>query len=80
MVRRDGDRGEERMDKTNTVSYFTIKLDKLMIDYKNELSAEAMHALENLRSHSDCLSDIPPHFGSNKNERLHKEIRTWFNN
>ena len=80
MVRRDGDRDDVRMEKTNTVSYITIKIDKLMTDFQSELSPEAMHALENLRNHSDCLSDIPAHFGSNKNERLHKEIRTWFNN
>ena len=51
-----------------------------MIDFEKELSTEAMHALQNLRKHSECLSDIPPHFGSNKNERLHREIRAWFKN
>ena len=68
------------MEKTNTVSYINIKIDKLMIDFQKELSTEAMHALQNLRKHSECLSDIPPHFGSNKNERLHREIRAWFKN
>ena len=79
VVRRDGDCGEVRLQATNSASKISEKLTELIVEFREELSENVIQALERLREkHSVCLSDIPPHFGSNKNERLHREVYAAF--
>ena len=80
VIRRDGDLGEVRYQTTNGQTSIILRIEELMKDFENELSRDVIHALENLKTHSRCLSDIPPQFSSGTNERLHREIRSWFNN
>ena len=64
-----------RLQSTNSATKISQKLTELVVEFRDELSEDVIQALERLREkHSVCLSDIPPHFGSNKNERLHREV------
>ena len=80
MVRRNGDLGQIRYQRTNDQTSIILNIEELMKNFEKELSKDATHALELLKTHSRCLSDIPPNFSSGKNERLHREIRNWFHN
>ena len=75
MVRRDDDCGDVRLQATNSAVEINAKLTEIIAEFHGELSVDVIMALERLRDkHSECLSNIPPHFGSNKNERLHREV------
>ena len=61
---------------------FVTKWDK-MTDVNGEklFKSQTISAIENLNRHilTDCLSDIPPGGGTNRNERLHEHINKYFN-
>ena len=42
---------------------------------------DTIHAISNLKVHimAGCLSDIPPGGGTNRNERFHSHINSFFN-
>ena len=52
-----------------------------MNNFESELSPDkAIHAQFEEPFRLYYISDIPPHFGSNKNGCLYRKIRTWFHN
>ena len=64
-----------RLQATDSATNIYGKLTELVVEFGDELTADVVQRLERLREkHSECLSEIPPHFGSNKNERLHREV------
>ena len=51
-------------------------MERLLFEFSDALSDETLDAIERLRVHirKNCLSEIPPGCGTEKNERLHRHL------
>ena len=76
ILRRNGDLGLERTTSTPGSDEIEANLERLLFSWKDCLPKETLHQLECLRKHiyRGCLSDIPPGCGTEKNERLHRQL------
>ena len=65
---------------TFTINGKTVLDDKGINLFRDQL-IQARYALKNIKRHisAGCLSGIPPGGGTNRNERLHKHINSFFN-
>lgn len=89
VFRCDGDSGEKRLSHTPSPDVMLSKLDRFVTRWKDMVDDNGMklfrsdtfNALENIRRHisAGCLSGIPPGGGTNRNERLHEHINSFFN-
>ena len=89
VLRSDGDCGDKRLFSTpSSISQKLIEnLDKLIATWQQNdktttlFQPETALALEKLRKHMQfgCLSDIPVGAGTNRNERLHHHLKSYFN-
>ena len=89
VFRCDGDSGKDRLTETPQPDVISRKLDAFFKEWEIKsdsqgvklFKSETFHALNNLKKHisSGCLSGIPPGRGTNKNERLHQNIKAYFN-
>ena len=85
MIFRDpSDHGPSRTMNTPSISIMLQQLDNFILKWKPEKYNEenilphfTLSELSKLRKHMEkgCLSDIPPSWGSNRNEALHKTLR-----
>ena len=88
VFRQDGDSSERRMCTTPTPQVMMTKMDSFITKWKDVandkgvrlFSAQTDTALNNLKCHIQrgCLSAIPPGAGTNRNERLHQCINSFF--
>lgn len=84
VFRSKGDNGPQRTKPTpspsvlvNHLEFFIRKWNVITDEDKGPLFTLAVTAeLENLKKHMErgCLSGIPPHFGTNRNENLHRSL------
>ena len=83
IFRQTTDYGQKRSQTTPSASTAEQNLDAFISRWKNvevkgvkALPKASQNALENIRLHikRGCLSDIPVGAGTNKNERLHKNL------
>ncbi len=89
IFRSDGDSGEKRLDDTPPPDVILSKLDTFTTKWKDRaddkgvilFKSETFKAFTNIKRHisAGCLSGIPPGGGTNRNERLHKHINSFFN-
>lgn len=88
VFRCDGDSGINRLSATPSPDQISSKLDVFVAKWKDAsdskgtklFKAETLASLHNLKQHitAGCLSYIPPGGGTNKNERLHEHLKTFF--
>ena len=56
-------------------------LNDLLQDWKPSLNKKGIYEIEKLRDkHSACLANIPAHSGTNRNENIHKILKSFFKN
>ena len=89
VFRTDGDSGKERVSATPPPDVMLRNMDRFIHEWKEVKSAsgvsifspDALRAIQNLRKHirAACLSNIPPGGGTNRNERFHRHIKSYFN-
>ena len=87
VFRSDGDCGDKRLFPTPSSQKLIENLDKLIAKWQqnNKITAlfqpKTASALERLRKHMqfECLYDIPVGAGTNRNERLHQHLKSYFN-
>ena len=89
VFRCDGDSGEKRLSNTPPPNVILLKLQKFVEKWKDRVDdkgvklfkTDTFTALKNLKVHisTGCLSDIPPGGGTNRNERLHQHVNSFFN-
>ena len=85
----DGDSGESRLMYTPPPDIILTKFKTFIAKWKDVVDengvkvfkSETFTALKNLERHisAGCLSAIPPGGGTNRNERLHQHIKSFFN-
>ena len=77
MFRCDGDSGKNRLSPTPSPEVINRKIDDRGV---NLFKSDTLTTLNNLKYHitAGCLSNIPPGAGTNKNERLHEHIKSFF--
>ena len=88
VFREFGDIHEERKVSTPPPEVIEKKMDNFMIKWKDACNsngdpifrADTNNALKNVMNHIKlgCLSRIPPGGGTNKNERFHQHMKTFF--
>ena len=79
IIRQSDDQGDKRYKFTASAKQIQDNIDELLLEFQGELRQETVKELENLRNkHATCLADIPPKFGTNLNEALHKKINSFF--
>ena len=86
MFRAEGDCGEERKMDTPDETVIAANMEKLLHRWKDVkyesgetvLNANVCKEMEKLKCHilKGCLSRIPPGGGSNRNENLHRNLRS----
>ena len=76
--RQEGDFNGQRMISTPSSEVIHKNINDLLDRWQDKLSEKTVDALLNLRSHSSCLSEIPPSCSSAKNESFHRVLRTFF--
>ena len=84
VFRSHGDNGLQRTKNTpsptillKNIKAFLSKWDKILDDNGKPVVTKAvMDEIDKLKVHIErgCLSDIPPHFGTNRNENLHRSL------
>ena len=88
VFRRDGDSGETRLSNTPSPEIILEKLDAFISKWRDVshngvkiFKPDTFKALNNLKHHisAGCLSNIPPGRGTNRNERFHEHINSFFN-
>ena len=89
VFRCDGDSGERRLSHTPPPTVMLSKLSEFITRWKdivddngvNLFKSDTFNALDNIKRHisAGCLSGIPPGGGTNRNERLHGHINSFFN-
>ena len=78
IFRQDDDQGETRLKSTPEKDVIERNLNSFMQRWINvpssPITSSTLTEIENLRSHisKGCLSDIPPGYGTEKNEYLHR--------
>ena len=85
VFRKDNDKERERKQETPSSHEMLDNLKRFLFKWKDVkhgededvLTASAVHEIDRLNRHieKDCLSNIPPGAGSEKNENLHKNLR-----
>ena len=88
VFRSNGDIEENRKSATTSSDIMILKLESFLVKWKDTrdnnnvklFKTETVTALHNLKGHitNDCLSDIPPGGGTNKNERFHEYLNSFF--
>ena len=88
VFRKDGDTGEKRMYATPAPSLILENLDAFVTKWrhiqdregKTVFTSDTFTAVANLKRHisTGCVSDIPPGAGTNRNERFHRHIKSFF--
>lgn len=83
VFRENGDSGQNRIAKTPSTQILKHKLSDFSSKWNNTTvwTHETTAAITNLHKHvsAGCLSEIPPGNGTNRNERFHRFIRSFFN-
>jgi len=88
VFRTKGDCEEKRISNTPSPTVIHQNLIAFVKKWKDAtregvkiFKPETIKATENLKRHilAGCLSNIPPGGGTNKNERLHEHIKSYFN-
>ena len=89
VFRCDGDSEEKRLSHTPPPDIIFSKLEEFLAKWKDVVDAngvkllksDTLTAINNLKRHisSGCLSGIPPGAGTNRNERLHEHVNSFFN-
>lgn len=83
VFRKDGDIGETRKFDTPSPDVMEKKLDLFTSKWKNAqiFRPDTSIAIKNIKKHiiAGCLSNIPPGGGTNRNERFHRHIKSFFN-
>ena len=88
VFRSEEDCGDKRLFPTPSAEKLLENLDKFMTKWqKNDhekatlCTPETVSALQRLQRYIQlgCLSDIPVGAGTNRNERLHQHLRSYFN-
>jgi len=87
VFRSEGDCGDKRLFPTPSSQKLIENLDKFIAKWQQNdktttlFKPETASALERLRKHMQfgCLSDIPVGAGTNRNERLHQHLKSYFN-
>lgn len=88
VFRSDGDCGDKRLFPTPSAEKLLDNLDKFMTKWQQNdhekatvFKPETVSALQRLRQHMQlgCLSNIPVGAGTNRNERLHQHLGSYFN-
>ena len=68
-VRRKGDDGYPRQEPTDTEENIKQKLQNLKSKWSGKLGSSASSAIDRLaKKHSKCISELPVHYGTNRNE------------
>lgn len=88
VFRCDGDVEEQRKPSTPLSEIINLKLDQFITKWKEATDSKGTKlfrpdtntALSNIKQHipNDCLSDIPPGGGTNKNERFREHLNSFF--
>ena len=87
IIRQPGDTEEKRRQCTaspsiieDNIKSFLNQWQTVMVDEKPVLPKGAIESLGKLMVHvkKGCLSDIPPSFGTSRNEGIHKVVAKWF--
>ena len=79
IVRQGDDNGDVRQRSTASAEQIQRNIDDLLLEFEGELKPNTVNELTKLRErHATCLADIPPKFGTNLNEALHRKINTFF--
>lgn len=89
VLRERGDSEVKRKSPTPSPEKIKLNLDTFYDKWKDVkdsggkclCSPDTSHAIRNLKTHVQlgCLSHIPPGAGTNRNERFHKHVNTYFN-
>lgn len=84
MFRSNGDIEESRKSATTSSDIMSLKLENFFSKWHDAtdnsnvklFKAKTITALNNLKGHikNECLSNIPPEGGTNKNERFHEYL------
>ena len=87
IIRQPADSGDERTMTTasplvieKNIQMFLEQWEPVMVEQKPVLPKTASESLSKLLVHvrNGCLSDIPPSFGTSRNEGIHKVVAKWF--
>ena len=89
VFRTDGDSSKKRISNTPAHDVMLQKMETFVDEWKEVKSTsgkslftnDTFQAIKNLNKHiaSGCLSNIPPNGGTNRNERFHSHIKSYFN-
>ena len=77
IFRQNSDTGVERTMNTANLEEIESNLEMFLQKWGSQLSQLSTKSIVKLRVHikKGCCSDIPPGIGTQKNERLHKELK-----
>ena len=88
VFRNNGDTEQVRYSSTPCPSVILKNIEEFIEKWKDTedgtvqgmISTATLKAVENLKQHisAGCISDIPPGGGTNKNERFHRHLNTFF--
>lgn len=89
VFREDGDTGESRISSTPSPEVILKNMDAFNCKWRDAaapdgnrlFTSDSAKAVDNLKVHitEGCLSSIPPGSGTNRNERFHRHIKSFFN-
>lgn len=89
VFRKDGDCVSNRMSHTPSADIILKQLEKFVDEWRDAkdnsgapiFRQDTFHAISNLKRHitAGCLSHIPPGSGTNRNEKFHSHINSFFN-